>query len=58
MTDDPIVEEIHAIRERICEECNYDFDKLTERYVRLQKEHPELLVHQVPKTATTEIAAE
>jgi hypothetical protein len=44
-----IVEEIRAIRKQICEECDYDFQKLGEYYMRLQAEHPELLVREVPK---------
>ena len=58
MTYDPIVEEIHAIRKKICEECDYDFHRLTERYQKLQKQHPELLVSKVPKAETAEIIAE
>ncbi|MGD0652794.1 MAG: hypothetical protein ABSA16_00485 [Thermoguttaceae bacterium] len=58
MTDDPIIEEIHAIRKKICEECDYDFNRLTERYIKLQQQHSELLVRQVPKAEKTEIAVE
>jgi len=48
MTDD-LVEEIHAIRRKICEEFNYDYRKIGEHLMRLQAEHPERLVHEVPK---------
>jgi hypothetical protein len=58
MTQDPIIEEIHAIRKRICEECDYDFQRLTERYIKLQKQRPELLVHKVPKAEMAEISVE
>ena len=58
MTQDPIIDEIHAIRKKICEECDYDFHRLTERYQKLQEQHPELIVRKVPKAATAEIAAE
>ena len=58
MTQDPIIEEIHAIRKKICEECEYDFYRLTERYQKLQEKHPELIVRKVPKAETTEIAVE
>ncbi len=47
---DEIVEEVHTARKKIAEECNYDFDKLLERYERMQAEHPENLVFEVPKT--------
>jgi hypothetical protein len=46
---DKIVEEIHAVRKKICEECDYDFQKMGERLMRLQAEHPERLVSEVPK---------
>ena len=45
-----IVEEVHAARKQIAEECGYDFKRLVERYKRLQAEHPEDLVNEVPKT--------
>ena len=47
---DEIVAEVHAARRRIAEECGYDFKRLVERYKRLQAEHPEELVDEVPKT--------
>ena len=48
--NDEIVEEVHAARKQIAEECGYDFKRLVERYKRLQAEHPEDLVDEVPKT--------
>ncbi len=47
---DAFVEEIHEIRKQIAEECGYDFKRLVERYERMQAEHPEGLVGEVPKT--------
>ena len=47
---DEIVEEIHAARKKIAEECDYDFAKLLARYERMQAEHPEHLVYEVPPT--------
>jgi hypothetical protein len=47
---DEIVEEIHAARKKIAEECDYDFDKLLARYERMQAENPEGLVDYVPKS--------
>ena len=49
MTDE-IVEEIHAARKKIAEECDYDFKKLLARYERMQAENPADLVYEVPKT--------
>ena len=55
---DPVAEEIYEIRKKICDECDYDFKKIGERLMRLQEQHPELLVREVPKTATEETAVE
>ena len=48
--EDEIVAEIHAVRQKIWEECGCDFQKLGEWLIRLQEEHPERLVYEVPKT--------
>jgi hypothetical protein len=48
--NDEIVEEVHAAREKIAKECDYDFDKLLARYERMQAEDPEGLVDFVPKS--------
>jgi hypothetical protein len=45
---DRIVEEIHAVRRKICEECDFDIEKLGAYYVRLQEEDPTNLVTEVP----------
>ena len=37
---DKIVEEVHAVRRTISEECDFDLEKLGEYYVRLQDEDP------------------
>jgi hypothetical protein len=47
---DEIVEEVHAIRKKIAEEFNYDFQRLGEHLMRLQEQHPERLTDHVPKT--------
>ena len=44
------VEEIHAVRRKICEECDFDIEKLGEYYMRLQDEDPANLVAEVPAT--------
>jgi hypothetical protein len=48
--EDEIITEIRAVRRKIAEECDYDFDKLVERYKRMQAENPENLVDEVPKS--------
>ncbi|MFZ1937395.1 MAG: hypothetical protein WCB27_14105 [Thermoguttaceae bacterium] len=48
--EDEIIAEIRAARRKIAEECGYDFDKLVERYKRMQAENPENLVDKVPKS--------
>ena len=47
---DEILEEIYEIRRRIAEECNYDFQKIGEYFMRWQEQHPENLVREVPRT--------
>lgn len=48
--EDEFVAEIHAVRKKIWEECGGSFQKLGEYVMRLQEEHPEGLVYEVPKT--------
>ena len=48
--EDEIVAEVHAVRKKIWEECGCSFQKLGERLMRLQEQHPERLVYEVPKT--------
>jgi hypothetical protein len=55
---DPVAEEIYEIRQKMCEECGYDFDKLTERYKRRQEMNPERLVSHVPKAEPMETVGE
>ena len=47
---DEVAEEIYAVRKKIAEACDYDFDKLLARYERMQAENPEGLVDHVPKS--------
>lgn len=58
--NDNIVEEIHAIRGRIFEECNNDSDKLAAYYLRLQEESCKSRINQNPpiETNRSEIDAE
>jgi hypothetical protein len=48
--EDEIVAEIHAVRKKIWKECDCNFQKLGELLMRLQEQHPERLVNEVPKT--------
>ena len=53
MWKDPIVEEIHAIREQIAQECDYDIKQIVARLRKHEKEHPDRLAYQTkPKFAT------
>jgi hypothetical protein len=45
MWKDPIVEEIHAVREQIARECNYDLGEIFARLRIRQKANAERLVH-------------
>ena len=49
---DEMLEEVLASRRRICEQCDYDFQKLFTRFRKLQERYPpELLVRErVPKS--------
>jgi hypothetical protein len=53
MWKDPIVEEIHAIREQIAQECDYDIKQIIARLRKHEKEHPDRIVYKTePKIAT------
>ncbi|MGA2259460.1 MAG: hypothetical protein ABSG53_32700 [Thermoguttaceae bacterium] len=47
---DEFVEEIHAIRRSLAEECGNDMHRIAEYFRRLEAEHPERLIYEVPKT--------
>jgi hypothetical protein len=55
---DTVADEIYEIRKELCEECDYDFEKLGERVMKLQNQRPDLLVRRVPKTETAETVSE
>jgi len=48
--EDEIVAEVRAVRKKIWEECDCDFNKLLARYERMQAENPEGFVDHVPKS--------
>ena len=45
MWEDPIVEEIHAVRRRIARECDYDVIRIMDLLRKSEAEHPERLVN-------------
>jgi hypothetical protein len=47
---DDVLEEVYEARKKIAAECDYDFQKLLERYQRMQAENPQDLVYEVPKS--------
>lgn len=49
MEEDPILAEIHRIREEIIEEFDYDLDKLIEYLRQREAEHPERVVSFPPR---------
>ena len=44
MFEDPIVEEIRAIRQRLAAECDFDVHKILARAREHEKRHPERVV--------------
>jgi hypothetical protein len=44
MWKDPIVEEIHLVREKIAKECNYDLKQIMNRMRKKEIEHRERVV--------------
>ncbi len=50
MWKDPIVEEIHLVREKIAKECNYDLKKIVNRLRRKEKENRERVVSKIART--------
>jgi len=50
MWKDPIVEEIHLVREKIAKECNYDLKKIMNRLRKKEKENRERVVSKIVRT--------
>ena len=50
MWKDPIVEEIHLVREKIAKECNYDLKKIVNRLRKKEKENRERVVSKIART--------
>lgn len=53
MRNDPIVEEIHAVRRQLLAECGGDLDRYLDRLEELQAEHPERLVTTVERPSVS-----
>ena len=49
MINDPIVEEIHAIRQQISRECNHDIKEIVKRLRKLEEKHKDRLVSVPPR---------
>ena len=49
MWTDPIVDEVHRIREEIAREAGYDLRKLVARLQKSQKQHGNRLVTRTPR---------
>ena len=50
MPEDPIVEEIHAVREQIASECQYDLKKIINRLRKNEQKNQDRIVQGgVPK---------
>jgi hypothetical protein len=54
---DEFVEEIHEVRRRIAEECDYDLEKIGEYFIELQKRFPERLVNKISQVEHDSIKA-
>lgn len=50
MWKDPIVVEIHHIREKIAKECNYDLKQIMRRLKKRGKEHAGQIVYKKIRT--------
>ena len=50
MQRDPILREVHRMKDQFAREMEYDVDKMFERFRENEKEHPERVVQLVPET--------
>ena len=53
MWKDPIVEEIHTIREQIARECGYDMKQIIARLRKHEKEHADRIVYKTEQKSAT-----
>ncbi len=57
MTDDPIVAEVRAIRDKLAAECDYDVDKIVRRIRQRQAESGREYVSHPPRRVTSRVDA-
>ena len=50
MHRDPILREVHRMKDQFAREMEYDLDKMFERFRENEKKHPERVVQLVPET--------
>ena len=58
MYRDPVVEEVHQIRQKLLDECGGDFDRYLDRVKAGEKNHRDLLVTKTPVPARTHVVKE
>ena len=52
MHSDPILREVHRIKDKLAREVGYDVGKMFDRFREAAKKHPERMVQPVPKIST------
>ena len=52
MHSDPILREVHRMKDQFARQYDYDVDKMFERFREDEKKHPERMVRSIPETAT------
>ena len=52
MRHDPILREVHRMKDQFAREMGYDVDKMFEHFREQARKHPERMVRLVPETAT------
>ena len=50
MQRDPILREVHRMKDQFAREMEYDVDKMFERFRENEKKHPERVVKLAPET--------
>jgi hypothetical protein len=50
MHSDPILREVHRIKDKLAREVGYDVEKMFDRLREAAKKHPERMVHPAPKS--------
>ena len=54
MDTDPILREVHRMKDQFAREMGYDLAKMCERLREDEKKHPERMVYPPSKTVTTD----